>query len=306
MSANEKDINVKSFAKYTHTEIAFEGRECFKVHTSDLNRPAIQFAGYFEHFSCERVQIIGNQEVACLRTLSPETIDERMEHFFSFNVPCLVVCNGDPVPEVLMKYAQKHSVPVLCSEQGTSKTSHVIIDFLDDFLAPEETIHANLLDVYNVGVMIRGESGMGKSELSLELIKRGHLLVADDVTVIRKVDSKHLIGYAPEATRNLIEIRGLGIQDIKQLYGMATVLERKRIDIIIDMEMWDTGKMYDRLGFDKHYDTVMGVSVPHYVMPVRPGRNLAVVVEGTAMDYRVKSAGFDIEKEINRRMEKAF
>ena len=144
---------------------------------------------------------------------------------------------------------------------------------------------------------------MGKSELSLELIKRGHLLVADDMTVIRKVNSKRLVGYAPETTRNLIEIRGLGIMDVKQLYGMATVLERKSIDIVIDMEMWETGKMYDRLGFDRHYDTIMGVSVPHYVMPVRPGRNLAVVVEATAMDYRVKSAGFNIEEEINRRLE---
>jgi len=235
--------------------------------------------------------------------LRPEEVDGRMDEFFSYKVPCLVICNGDPVPEMLMRKAKENGVPIFCCEESTSKTSHIVVDFLDNVLAPEEAIHANLLDVYNVGVMIRGESGMGKSELSLELIKRGHLLVADDMTVIRKVNSKRLVGYAPETTRNLIEIRGLGIMDVKQLYGMATVLERKSIDIVIDMEMWETGKMYDRLGFDRHYDTIMGVSVPHYVMPVRPGRNLAVVVEATAMDYRVKSAGFNIEEEINRRLE---
>ena len=304
MKAKDKGVNVQTFAKYTHMQVAYAGRDWFNVHTSDLNRPAIQFAGYFQYFSADRVQIVGNQEMACLRTLRPEEVDGRMDEFFSYKVPCIVICNGDPVPEMLMRKAKENGVPIFCCEESTSKTSHIVVDFLDNVLAPEEAIHANLLDVYNVGVMIRGESGMGKSELSLELIKRGHLLVADDMTVIRKVNSKRLVGYAPETTRNLIEIRGLGIMDVKQLYGMATVLERKSIDIVIDMEMWETGKMYDRLGFDRHYDTIMGVSVPHYVMPVRPGRNLAVVVEATAMDYRVKSAGFNIEEEINRRLER--
>ena len=243
MKAKDKGVNVQTFAKYTHMQVAYAGRDWFNVPTSDLNRPAIQFAGYFQYFSADRVQIVGNQEMACLRTLRPEEVDGRMDEFFSYKVPCLVICNGDPVPEMLMRKAKENGVPIFCCEESTSKTSHIVVDFLDNVLAPEEAIHANLLDVYNVGVMIRGESGMGKSELSLELIKRGHLLVADDMTVIRKVNSKRLVGYAPETTRNLIEIRGLGIMDVKQLYGMATVLERKSIDIVIDMEMWETGKM---------------------------------------------------------------
>ena len=225
MKAKDKGVNVQTFAKYTHMQVAYAGRDWFNVHTSDLNRPAIQFAGYFQYFSADRVQIVGNQEMACLRTLRPEEVDGRMDEFFSYKVPCLVICNGDPVPEMLMRKAKENGVPIFCCEESTSKTSHIVVDFLDNVLAPEEAIHANLLDVYNVGVMIRGESGMGKSELSLELIKRGHLLVADDMTVIRKVNSKRLVGYAPETTRNLIEIRGLGIMDVKQLYGMATVLE---------------------------------------------------------------------------------
>ncbi len=302
----QQRVGVKTFADATKLTVAYAGQESFFVHTSDLNRPAIQFAGYFEYFSDERVQIIGNQEMACLSAMNKEVIQERLEKFFSYAIPCIVICNGDPVPEFLMKKAQEKGVPILCGEESTTKISHTVIDYLDDILAPEETIHANLLDVYNVGVMLRGESGMGKSELSLELIKRGHLLVADDTTVVRKVSNNRVIGYAPEVTRHLIEIRGLGILDVKQLYGMATVLERKSVDILIDMEMWETGKMYDRLGFDTHYDTLMGIRIPHYVMPVRPGRNLAVVVEATAMDYRVKCAGFNIEKEMDERMSQVF
>lgn len=297
----QRVITVNEFAQGAELVCAYEGRGSILVITSDINRPAMQFTGYFEHFSNERVQLFGNQEMGWIRTLPPETLADRVEKFFSEQIPCLVLCNGDAVPLWMMEAAKKVNVPIFISELTTSAAVQYVVSYLDDVLAEEITVHANLVDVHNVGVLLRAESGMGKSELSLELVKRGHVLVADDVTVLRKTALKRLTGYAPETTRGLLEIRGLGIMDVRKVYGSASVLDRKDLQIIIDMEMWDEEKSYDRLGFDKHYERILGVDIPRYVMPVRPGRNLAVVVEATAMDYRMKRSGFNIEKEIFER-----
>lgn len=302
----EKIIEVSEFVKKTGFVCAYEGRGHFPIYSSDINRPAMQFAGYFDHFGNQRIQLFGNQEMGYISQLSKEVLDKRLKQFFSYPIPCMVVCNGDEVPDWMMQYAKQYGVPIFKSERSASTIVHKTVDFLDDALAPEITLHANLIDVHNVGVMIRGESGMGKSELALELIKRGHVLVADDATVVRKTGPKQLEGYAPEASRGLIEIRGLGILDIRRIYGTATVLDRKQIQIVVDMEMWDQNKSYDRLGFDVQYETIMGVELPRYVMPVRPGRNLAVVIEATAMDYRMKRTGFNIEEEIMRRFKETF
>lgn len=297
-----KKVDVSFFAQQIEAVCVAPGRGYFRVNCTDTNRPAMQLAGYFDHFADYRIQVFGNQEIGYMAELPTSLLEERLAKFFQFDIPCVIVCNGTQVHPAILRHAANNGVPVFSCTESTSVLVHKVVDCLDDVLAPEMQVHANLLDVYNVGVMIRGESGMGKSELALELLKRGHLLVADDVTVVKKVNEKRLIGYAPKATRHLIEIRGLGILDVKKLYGMAAVLDQKSIDVIIDMEMWDTEKGYERLGFDVNYDTLMGVQIPRYVMPVRPGRNLAVVVEATAMDFRMKKSGFKIEEEMEERL----
>jgi HPr kinase/phosphorylase len=301
-----KVVAVSEFAKGADVEIAYEGRGNIVASSSDINRPAMQFVGYFEHFSSVRIQLFGHQEMGCIEQLSPETLKERVETFFSYNIPGCILCNGAEIPSWMMEAATRAEVPLFRSPRTTSSVVQYVVSYLDDLLAPEITVHGNFVDVHNVGVLLRGESGMGKSELSLELIKRGHVLVADDVTVLKKTALKRLTGTAPESTRGLIEIRGLGIMDVRRIYGSATVLDRKDLQIIVDMEMWDEQRNYDRLGFDTHTETVLGVEIPRYVMPVRPGRNLAVVVEATAMDYRLKRSGFDIEKEIIARFRDMF
>ena len=203
----------------------------------------------------------------------------------------------------MMRHAMEKNVPVYRSDRRTSKIVHTVVDFLDAVLAPEETIHANVLHVFNVGILIRGESGIGKSELTLELIKRGHFMVSDDVTVLRKIGESRLIGYAPRAVRNLMELRGIGIIDVKQMYGMTAVLESCGIDLYIELSNWVEGQEYERLGFDTNYIEFMGVKIPRYDIPVRPGRNLAALVEAIAMNHRVKETNFDIEEEVNRRLE---
>jgi HPr kinase/phosphorylase len=299
-------LTIKEFSAGTELECAYPGRGTVFVSSSDINRPGMQFMGYFEHFANERVQVFGHQEMGFIATLPEERLKAMAAQFFFFEIPALVICNGDPVPDWFMESAQKEQIPVFTSPLTTSTVVQYVVSFLNDVLAEEVTVHGNLVDVHNVGVLLRAESGMGKSELSLELIKRGHVLVADDVTVLRKTALKRLTGYAPEPTRGLLEIRGLGIMDVRQVYGSACVLDRKDLQIIIDMEMWNEQKSYDRLGFDEHFEKILGVEIPRYLMPVRPGRNLAVVVEATAMDYRMKHSGFNIEKEIFDRFRETF
>lgn len=301
-----KTVSVEKFAHDVGLEIAVEGRETFDIYTSDINRVAMQIAGYFEHFAYERIQLMGNQELGYMASLDEKTLEERFEKIFSYDVPVVVVCNGDEVPKVVAERAKAHNVPVLKGKASSSKIVNLTVDFLNAALAREEMIHANMLEVHNVGVMIRGESGVGKSELTLELVKRGHRMVADDVTVIKKVAEDRLIAYAPPQTQHLMEVRGVGIIDIMVMYGMTTVLDSKSVDIVIDMEMWDKTKDYDRLGFDRQYISMMDVKIPHYVMPVHPGRNLAALVEVTAMDYRLKNAGYNAEKELNKKIEGLF
>jgi HPr kinase/phosphorylase len=301
-----KVVSVADFAANAEVEIVHEGRGEVTITSSDINRPAMQFAGYFEYFSAERIQLFGHQESGYIRGLTQDVLRVRARTFFDYDVPACIVCNGDKVPVWLHEECVRTGTPLYRSHHRTSTVVQNLVSYLDDVLAPEISVHGNLVDVHNVGVLIRGESGMGKSELSLELIKRGHVLVSDDVTVLRKTSPQRLTGFAPETTRGLLEIRGLGIMDVRRVYGTATVLDRKDLQIVVDMEMWDEQRNYDRLGFDTQRETILGVSVPRYVMPVRPGRNLAVVMEATAMDYRMKRSGFDIEKEILTRFSDVF
>ena len=298
-----KTIPVDIFAEKIDLTTVFKGRGEFVVGSNDISRPSIQMAGFFSEFPFHRIQLFGRQEMGYIEQCSEDDLERRFEEFFSYEIPCIIICNGDPVPSVMMRHAMEKNVPVYRSDRRTSKIVHMVVDFLDAVLAPEETIHANVLHVFNVGLLIRGESGIGKSELTLELIKRGHFMVSDDVTVLRKIGESRLIGYAPRAVRNLMELRGIGIIDVKQMYGMTAVLESCGIDLYIELSNWVEGQEYERLGFDTNYIEFMGVKIPRYDIPVRPGRNLAALVEAIAMNHRVKETNFDIEEEVNRRLE---
>ena len=277
-----------------------------KVTVPDINRPALQLAGFFTHFDSERVQIIGHVETAYLETLEAETKRERYEKLLSRNVPCIVFCRNEEPDEVMIQEARKYQIPLLQTDKTTSSFEAEIIRWMKVMLAPMMTIHGVLVDVYGEGVLITGESGIGKSEAALELIKRGHRLVTDDVVEIRKVSDETLIGTAPEITRHFIELRGIGIIDVKTLFGVESVKETQSIDIVIHLEDWDRDKQYDRFGMEDEYTEILGNKVVCHNLPVRPGRNLAVIVESAAVNWRQKKMGYNAAKELYNRIQGNF
>ncbi len=277
-----------------------------KVTVPDINRPALQLAGFFTHFDSERVQIIGHVETAYLETLEAETKRERYEKLLSSNVPCIVFCRNEEPDEVMIQEARKYQIPLLQTDKTTSSFEAEIIRWMKVMLAPMMTIHGVLVDVYGEGVLITGESGIGKSEAALELIKRGHRLVTDDVVEIRKVSDETLIGTAPEITRHFIELRGIGIIDVKTLFGVESVKETQSIDIVIHLEDWDRDKQYDRFGMEDEYTEILGNKVVCHNLPVRPGRNLAVIVESAAVNWRQKKMGYNAAKELYNRIQGNF
>ena len=260
----------------------------------DINRPALQLAGYYQHFSQDRVQIIGNVEQNYLYHMkSHEERVECYEKFFSHKMPCLILCRGYMPTKTMADIAVKHGVPLLISNKATSEMMAKIIRFLGYHLSPTISIHGVLVDVYGEGVLITGESGIGKSEIALELIKRGHRLVSDDVVEIRKVSDDKLVGTAPEITRYFIELRGIGIIDAKTLFGVGSVKDTQAIDMKIHLERWNQEKTYDRMGLTENFDEILGNQVPTYRIPVSPGRNVAIIIESAAINHRQKKMGYN-------------
>ena len=273
------------------------------VTVPDVNRPALQLAGFFDHFDSDRVQVIGRVESAYMATLDRETRIERYEQLLSNNVPCIVYCRGMEADEEMVEIARKYQIPLLQTDAQTSSFEAELIRWMKVMLAPCISIHGVLVDVYGEGVLITGESGIGKSEAALELIKRGHRLVTDDVVEIRKVSDETLIGTAPEITRHFIELRGIGIIDVKTLFGVESVKETQGIDMVIHLEDWDKEKEYDRFGLEEEYTEILGNKVVCHNLPVRPGRNLAVIVESAAVNWRQKKMGYNAAKELYNRVQ---
>lgn len=269
----------------------------------DINRPALQLAGFFDHFDSDRVQVIGRVEAAYIDTLDRETKLSRYEQLLSCNVPCIVYCRGMDADEEMVEMARKYQIPLFKTDKQTSSFEAEIIRWMKVMLAPCISIHGVLVDVYGEGVLITGESGIGKSEAALELIKRGHRLVTDDVVEIRKVSDETLIGTAPEITRHFIELRGIGIIDVKTLFGVESVKETQGIDMVIHLEDWDKEKEYDRFGLEEEYTEILGNKVVCHNLPVRPGRNLAVIVESAAVNWRQKKMGYNAAKELYNRVQ---
>ena len=276
-----------------------------KINTPDINRPALQMAGYFDHFASERVQIIGYVEYTYLKHLSKEQRVPIYEKFLSSEIPCVIFSSLTEPDEEFFELAVKYKKPLLATDKGTSQFMADIIRALSAMLAPCISIHGVLVDVYGEGVLIMGESGIGKSEAALELVKRGHRLVTDDVVEIRKVDEDTLIGKSPAITRHFIEVRGIGIVDIKELFGVSSIRESKQIDMVIRLEEWDKDKEYDRLGLEAEYTEFLGTKIVSHTLPVRPGRNLAVILETAAANNRQKKLGYNAAQELYRRVQES-
>ncbi|HPV01450.1 MAG TPA: HPr(Ser) kinase/phosphatase [Clostridiales bacterium] len=272
-----------------------------EITTSDVNRPGLQLSGYMEYFGTDRIQIIGKVEMTYLASLSPQERKKRLDDYFRTGFPCLVIARDqEPFPE-MVEAAEKYSIPILKTKDITSRFMSGLIRYLNVMLAPRISMHGVLVEVYGEGILILGESGVGKSETALELVKRGHRLIADDLVEIRRVSDTTLLGAAPENIRHLIEIRGIGIVDVKHLFGMGAVKMQENINLVIKLELWKEGKMYDRLGLEDHYTDILGISVPSLVIPVRPGRNLAIIVEVAAMNHRQKKMGYNAAKFLSER-----
>lgn len=281
-------------------EIDLKGR---KVTTPEVNRPALQLAGYFEYFEADRIQIIGIVEWNYIKGLKPERRTVVYEKMLSRGIPC-VVYSSDIEPDAEMRAASaKYQIPIFQSSKTTSWLMAETIRWLNVQLAPMISIHGVLLDVYGEGVLIMGESGIGKSEAALELVKRGHRLVTDDVVEIRKVSEDTLVGSAPDITRHFIELRGIGIVDIRSLFGFASVTESKQISLVIKLEEWSRDKDYDRLGLEEEYTEFLGNKVVCHSIPIRPGRNLAIICESAAVNYRQKQMGYNAAQELYKRFQ---
>lgn len=273
------------------------------VTVPDINRPALQLTGFFDHFDSERVQVIGHVEAAYMETFDEETRKDRYEQLMSYNIPCIVFCRSMMPDAQMIEAAREYQIPLLQTDKATSSFEAEIIRWMKVMLAPTISIHGVLVDVYGEGVLITGESGIGKSEAALELIKRGHRLVTDDVVQISKVSDETLIGTAPEITRHFIELRGIGIIDVKTLFGVESVKETQGIDMVIHLEDWDKDKEYDRFGLEEEYTEILGNKVVCHNLPVRPGRNLAVIVESAAVNWRQKKMGYNAARELYNRVQ---
>ena len=276
-----------------------------EIQVPDINRPALQLTGYFDHFDSDRVQIIGYVEYTYLETLSDEKKKEMYTQLLSYGIPCIVYCRNLEPDETFLQMANEMKVPIFQSSKQTSAFTAEVIRWLNVELAPCISIHGVLVDVYGVGVLIMGESGIGKSEAALELIKRGHRLVTDDVVEIRKVSDDTLVGKAPDITRHFIELRGIGIVDVKSLFGVQSVRETQTIDLVINMEEWDKNREYDRLGLKEESTEFLGNKVVCHSIPIRPGRNLAIIVESAAVNHRQKQMGYNAAEELYRRVQES-
>ena len=299
---NEIDISVEDFCARLDLEVLHKSRSgIMHISTFNINRPGLQLAGYYEHFSAERVQVIGEMETAFLQKMSPADRQKAVEQLFQYNFPCLVISTVLEPAEEIMQCAVQYDRVVLRSKLRSTVIMNELSIFLNELLAPTQTIHGVLMDIDGVGTLLVGKSSIGKSETALELIQRNHRLIADDAVCIKRV-SDRLIGSSPSIIRHFMEVRGIGIIDVKQMYGAGAVRQSKSIEMVVKLETWDEEKEYDRLGNTHEVYTLLDVELPMYTIPVKPGRNLAVILEVAARNHRLKDMGYDTLAELDSRM----
>lgn len=270
---------------------------------SEMNRPGLTLAGFYDFFAYDRIQIFGLGETAYLEKLTPEKKAEVYNKFFSFDILCCVFTHEVMPDDVFLKIATEKGVPVMVTRHRTTRFISLLTHIIEEVFAPTVSIHGTLVEVYGIGVLLIGKSGVGKSETALELIERNHRLVADDIVEIRKIDESLLMGSGSEIVRHHLEIRGLGIINVKELYGIGAVRNRKRIELVVLLEEWDAAKYYDRLGIDEHYYTIMEINVPYITVPVRPGRNIPIIIETAALNQRLKKMGVYSAQELDERIQ---
>lgn len=296
-------VTVEKLISNFNLEVALKGETNKNIILGGINRPGLQLTGFYDYFDEKRVQIIGKTEYSYLESLSSEVRKERMDKFFSYDAPCTIITRSLEVHKEVLEAAEKHNSWVLRTDMKATRFVGKLTNFLDIELAPETRIHGVLVDVYGIGILIIGESGIGKSETALELIKRGHRLVADDAVDIKEIDG-FLYGSCPYITQGMLEVRGMGIIDVPAIYGMSSVKSKKQINLVISIENWSSNGNYERLGMDKDYIEILNTEVEKLTLPVRPGRNIAVIIEAAAANYRYSytsniTAVDTIEKRMN-------
>lgn len=269
---------------------------------SEINRPALPLTGFFDCFEADRIQIVGITEHAYLKELEEQERRERIRALLSKKPPALVYTHKNPVDDIVIEAAKEFEIPLLCTDVNTSEFMAALIAFLNVKLAPTITRHGVLVEVYGEGILIIGDSGVGKSETAIELIKRGHRFIADDAVELRRVSAKTIVGTSPALIRHYIELRGIGIVDVRRLFGMGAIKETEKVDLVVQFEPWEKGKLYERLGMDEEYVEILGIKIPTLTVPVKPGRNLAVILEIAAMNNRQKRMGYNTAKEFNEKL----
>lgn len=307
MKQSNLQVNLTKIINEFHLETIYmpENPDDIMVKSSDVHRPGIQLSeGYFDYFDNDRIQILGKVEHFYMLKKTSEEQKTAYEKLMSSGIPAAIVTRGLEVGEELFAAAKKYNVPLMRTEESSSSFMAALIAFLNLSLAPCVTRHGVLVEVYGEGILLLGESGVGKSETAVELIKRGHRLVADDAVDIRRVSAKTLVGSSPEIIRHFIELRGIGIVDVKKIFGMGAVKNTENINLVINLEAWQQGKNYERLGLDKEVTNILGINVPSLTIPVRPGRNLAVIIEIAAMNHRQQNMGYNAAEELNERLTK--
>ncbi len=297
-------VLLSDLIKEFHLEIirGFGKIDSTKLFIPDVTRPGLQLTGNFMHFGPDRIQLLGNMETAYLNSLTEDDRRHKYNALLATGIPCLILSRNHQADPILLEIAEKYKTPILVTDEGTASISSSISKYLNVELADRISIHGVFVEVYGEGIYMIGDSGVGKSETALELVKRGHRLIADDLVEIRKVSDTTLLGRAPEIIRHLIEIRGIGILDVKELYGVSSIKMQENIQFVINLELWDESKAYDRMGLIEETTDILGLDIPSLTIPVRPGRNLAVIVEVAAINFRQKSMGYNAALALTERV----
>ncbi len=304
MTERKYTVELSKIIKEFSLEVIYESEDMDKVLVcnNEVNRPSLQMAGFFDYFDNTRIQVIGKVETSYLSHLDESDMATALENFFSKNLPCVIITRGMDIAPVMTELAKKYNTPLLRCNLSTSRFISALIAYLNIELAPRMTTHGVLVEVYGEGVLLLGDSGVGKSETAVELVKRGHRLVADDAVELKRVSDKSILGSAPDIIRHFIELRGIGIIDVKNIFGIGAVKNTEKIDLIINLEIWQEKKQYDRLGLSTEYTELLGINIPSITLPVKPGRNLAVVIEVAAINHRQKRMGYNAAEALNERL----